>query len=161
MPTVSNTIESSIKCFLYLSNFDALRVELRKGNVDLTASDGSDMDLTGGFLGFSMEHNFIKGFSVEAGIALWATDGMSQWIFEDVGIDFLSGNGMKYYIVTSQKLRNLLMRFKFRQKLTEIEHFGLYNNPEIYYPDLPGARVDDFINNENSIKINLQLDYLF
>uniref|UniRef100_A0A7C4XEB1 Helix-hairpin-helix domain-containing protein n=1 Tax=candidate division WOR-3 bacterium TaxID=2052148 RepID=A0A7C4XEB1_UNCW3 len=159
--TVSNTLESSIRFFFYLSNYDALRIELRRGNVILTASDFEDMDLDGGFLSFSFEHNFITGFSVEGGVALWATDGMSQWIFEDVGIDFLAGNGFKYYIVTSQKVGNLMLHLKFRQKLTQIEHFNLFNNPDIYYPDLPGVRVEDFVNTENSIKINLQLDYLF
>ncbi len=157
----SNTIESSIRIFFYLSNYDALRVELRKGNVSFPAVAGEDMDLEGGFLGFSFEHNFTTNFLLEGGIALWTTDGMSQWIFEDVGIDFLSGKGVKYYLVSSQKIANLSLRTKFRYKLTEIEHFGLYNNPEIYYPDMPGKVVDDFINTENTIKISLQIDYLF
>ncbi|MEO0227737.1 MAG: helix-hairpin-helix domain-containing protein [candidate division WOR-3 bacterium] len=159
--TPSHTFESSIRIFFYLSNYDALRLELRKGNVDLTAIEGKDTDLEGGFLSFSFEHNFTTNFLVEGGVALWSTDGMSQWIFEDVGIDFLSGKGMKYYIVSSQKIGNILLRAKFKYKLTEIEHFGLYNNPEIYYPDLPGKAVEDFINTENTIKLSLQLDYLF
>ncbi|MEO0206425.1 MAG: helix-hairpin-helix domain-containing protein [candidate division WOR-3 bacterium] len=160
-PTLSQTIETSIRALFYLSNFDNLGIEYRNGNVYMTASENEDMELSGGFLNLSYEHNFLTGFSVEGGLALWKTDGMSQWIFEDTGIDFLSDQGMKYYIVVSQKIGNLLTKFKFRKKETFIEHNGLYNNPEIYYPDLPGVRVDDFVNHENTIRLNLQIDYLF
>lgn len=160
-PTLSQTIESSMRVLFYLSNFDNLGVEYRNGNVFLTAEEAEDTELNGGFLSFSFEHNFLTGLSLEGGIAIWQTDGMSQWIFEDTGIDFLSNKGLKYYIVTSQKIGNLLMKLKFRKKETVFEHNGLYNNPEIYYPDLPGKRVNDFTNLENTTGINLQLDYIF
>ncbi|MGQ9665413.1 MAG: ComEA family DNA-binding protein [bacterium] len=160
-PTLSQTIESSVRVLFYLSNFDNLGIEYRNGNVFFAAEEAEDTELNGGFLSFSFEHNFLTGFSLEGGIAIWQTDGMSQWIFEDTGIDFLSGKGIKYYIVTSQKVGNLLMKLKFRKKQTMFEHDGLYNNPEIYYPDQPGKRVNDFTNLENTTDINLQLDYIF
>jgi hypothetical protein len=160
-PTLSQTNETSVRVRFYLSNFDNISAEYRKGNVYMTGSEIDDIELSGGFLSFSFEHNFLTGFTVEGGIAIWKTDGMSQWIFEDTGIDFLSSQGIKYYVVSSQKIGNLLMKMKFRKKQTVIEHNGLYNNPDIYYPDLPGKRVDDFVNYENTIRINLQLDYLF
>lgn len=68
---------------------------------------------------------------------------------------------MKYYVVVSQNIGNVLLRPKFRQKFTQLPHTGLYNNPDIYYPELPGRSVTYFINHEKSTKINLQLDYLF
>ncbi|MGB9720940.1 MAG: ComEA family DNA-binding protein [bacterium] len=160
-PTLSQTIESSLRVLFYLSNYDNLGVEYRNGNVFMTASEASDAELNGGFLNLSFEHNFHTGFSVEGGIGLWKTNGMSQWIFEDTGIDFLSDRGLKFYVVTFQKVGNVLIKLKFRKKQTMIEHNGLYNNPDIYYPDLPGARVDDFVNSENTVRLNLQLDYLF
>jgi hypothetical protein len=129
--------------------------------VDLTARDAEDLILEGGFLSFSFQHNFSEAFSFEGGFAIWKTDGMSQWIFEDVGIDFLYADGIKFYIVSSQKIGNMLLKAKFSQKFTQIPHNGLYNNDEIYYPDLPGLRVADYTDNENSTKINLQIDYLF
>ncbi|OGC43295.1 hypothetical protein A2Y85_00545 [candidate division WOR-3 bacterium RBG_13_43_14] len=159
--TASRTSETSLRIFFYLSNYDALRMEARSGSVAFTATEGNDMNLTGGFLSTSIEHNFSNAFSVEAGIAAWSTDGMSQWIFEDVGIDFLSGTGMKYYVVASQKFGNLLMKMKFRQKFTDISHTNLFNNPDIYYPDLPGATVYDYINHENTTTVNMQMDYVF
>jgi len=160
-PTMSRTLESTAKVFFFLSNYDALRFEARWGDVALTSTDEGDLDLDGGFVALSYDHNFSNTFSIEGGIAMWSTDGMSQWIFEDVGIDFLSGYGMKYYIISSQKIGNLLFKLKFGQKFTRLPHTGLYNNPDIYYPDLPGVHVYDFINNENNTRINLQLDYLF
>jgi len=159
--TLSRTSESTAKVFFFLSDYDALRFEARWGNVALMSTDEGDLDLDGGFVALSYERNFSNTFSIEGGIAMWSTDGMSQWIFEDVGIDFLSGYGMKYYIVSSQKIGNLLFKMKFGQKFTRLPHTGLYNNQNIYYPDLPGVHVYDFLNNENSTKINLQLDYLF
>ncbi len=160
-PTLSQTIESTARVLFYLSNYDNLSVEYRNGNVYLTEPEYNDTELSGGFLNFSFEHNFLTGFSIEGGFVLWKTDGMSQWVFEDTGIDFLSDRGIKYYVVTSQKIGNLLMKLRFRKKQTVIEHNGLYNNPDIYYPDLPGAKVYDFVNYENTINLNLQLDYLF
>jgi hypothetical protein len=159
--TVSRTLESTAKIFFYLSDYDALRLEARWGNVALTSSEQEDLDLTGGFVAFSYDRNFSSTFSVEGGIAMWSTEGMSQWIFEDVGIDFLYGYGMKYYIISSQKIGNLLCKLKFGQKFTSIPHTGLYYDPDIYYPDLPGVPVHDFINYENNTRINIQLDYLF
>ena len=159
--TLSTTHESALRCFFYLPNYDAIRVEARFGTVDLTARDAEDLALDGGFLSFSFQHNFSNALSFEGGFALWKTDGMSQWIFEDVGIDFLYGDGVKFYVVSSQKIGNLLLRTKFAQKFTQIRHNGLYSNPDLYYPDLPGYPVYDFTDNENNTRINLQLDYLF
>ncbi len=161
LATLSATHESALRVFFYLPNFDALRFEARLGHVDLTAVEGENKNLDGGFLSFSFTHNFSTAFSLDGGIALWITDGMSQWIFEDVGIDFLYGNGVKYYFVASQKIGSLLLKLKFRQKFTKIPHNALYNNPDVYYPDLPGYPVYDYTDNENSTGIHLQLDYLF
>lgn len=159
--TVSLTRETTARVFFYLSDFDALRVEARFGQVGLTAEQGSNTRISGGFLACSYTRNFLKDLSVEGGIALWSTDGMSQWIFEDVGIDFLSGYGMKFYVVSTQRIGSLLLKLKFRQKFTTIPHTGLYNNEDIYYPDMPGVHVYDYLNNETSTRVNLQMDYIF
>ncbi len=159
--TLSTTRESALRTFFYLPNFDAIRIEARFGLVDLTASEGEDLTLDGGFLSASFTHNFGSSLSIESGIAVWKTDGMSQWIFEDVGIDFLYADGVKFYAVASQKIGSMLVKTKFSHKYTIIPHTGLYNNPDVYYPDLPGLRVSDYIDRENATKIDLQIDYLF
>jgi hypothetical protein len=159
--TVSLTRETSARVFFYLSDFDAIKVEVRYGQVGLTAEEGSDTRISGGFLACSYNRNFLKDFTVEGGLAVWSTDGMSQWIFEDVGIDFLSGYGMKFYVVSTQRIGNLLLKMKFRQKFTTIPHTGLYNDEDIYYPDMPGVHVYDYMNNETNTRVNLQLDYIF
>lgn len=157
----SLTSESSMKIFLFLSGYDALRVEWRYGNVGLTAVEGEDRMLDGGFLAVSAEHNFPANLSVEGGIAVWTTDGMSQWLFEDVGIDFLDGRGVKYYIVANQRVGPLLLRVKMRQKQSDILHYGLYNNEDLHYPDAPGIPVTDYTNHENATRVEFQLDYRF
>lgn len=159
--TLSTTHESAIRTFFYLPNFDAIRIEARFGMVGLTASEGEDLVLDGGFLSASFTHNFSTSLLVESGIAVWKTDGMSQWIFEDVGIDFLYADGIKFYAVASQKIGSMLVKTKFSHKYTIIPHTGLYNNTDVYYPDLPGVPVSDYIDKENTTKIDLQIDYLF
>jgi len=159
--TLSTTHESAIRTFFYLPNFDAIRIEARFGMVDLTASEGEDLILDGGFLSASFTHNFSSSLSLESGIAIWKTDGMSQWIFEDVGIDFLYADGIKLYAVASQKIGSMLVKTKFSHKYTRIPHTGLYNNTDVYYPDHPGIPVSDYTDKENTTKIDLQIDYLF
>lgn len=159
--TLSTTYESAIKTFFYLENYDAIRIEARFGTVDLTASEGEDLVLDGGFLSVSFTHNFSTSFSLESGLAIWKTDGMSQWIFEDVGIDFLYADGIKLYAVASQKIGSMLVKTKFSHKYTQIPHLGLYNNTDIYYPDVPGIPVSDYYDKENTTRVDLQIDYLF
>ncbi|MBE0433947.1 helix-hairpin-helix domain-containing protein [candidate division WOR-3 bacterium] len=159
--TLSTTHESALKAFLYLRDYDAIRIEARFGTVDLTASEGEDLTLDGGFLSVSFTRNFTAALSLEGGIAVWKTDGMSQWIFEDVGIDFLNADGIKFFAVVSQKIGSMLVKTKFSHKYTMIPHTGLLNNTRIYYPELPGVLVTDYIDRENSTKLNLQIDYLF
>lgn len=160
-PTVSTTHETALKAFLYLRDYDAIRVEARFGMVDLTASEGEDLILDGGFLSVSFTRNFTPALSLEGGIAVWKTDGMSQWIFEDVGIDFLSADGIKFFAVVSQKIGSMLVKTKFSHKYTAIPHTGLLNNTYIYYPAMPGVLVSDYIDRETTTRVNLQIDYLF
>ncbi|MFO8033088.1 MAG: hypothetical protein R6U22_11140, partial [Desulfohalobiaceae bacterium] len=42
------------------------------------------------------------------GSTLWATDGMSQWEFEDTDIDFLDGDGTKLYVTVKNTLSDNL-----------------------------------------------------
>jgi DNA uptake protein ComE-like DNA-binding protein len=164
LPTLAKTYESSIKVMASLENYDFLTTEIRKGLVKLTPTMeyNSNTSISGDFLSIAWEHNFSDDFGSELGIAVWKTNGMSQWIFEDVGIDFLDGRGMKWYLSLSDRISDyILLRLKFRQKLTEYPHTGLlaqdnqihFRNGEI----LPS----DFIAQTNQYNLGVQIDFLW
>lgn len=165
LPTRSRTWETSLRSLVSLSNYDFLITELRAGNVRLTPSlrYGSNTTIWGGFLSSQWEHNFSDDFSTELGIAVWQTDGMSQWIFDDVGIDFLDGRGMKYYITASDRISDiLLLKLKFRQKLSEYAHTGLAGDGSGLHFAEPGTGVvRDFTALRNNFYVGLQLDFLW
>ncbi|HTY08168.1 MAG TPA: helix-hairpin-helix domain-containing protein, partial [Candidatus Edwardsbacteria bacterium] len=102
-PTQSRTYETTLRTYCTLSARDFFNVEFRYGEVHLTPSQtyGSNMLMSGGYLATNWEHNFSPTWDCKAGLASWRSDAMSQWIFEDTGIDFLGGDGMKYYVTLS------------------------------------------------------------
>jgi hypothetical protein len=164
-PTTSRTFETSLRSLVSLSGYDFLTAELRVGKVDLTPSIAysSNTTIWGDFLSVTWEHNFTDDFSTQAGIAAWKTDGMSQWIFDDVGIDFLDGRGMKYYITASDRLSDfLLLKLKFRQKLSEYAHTGI-SGPDsgLHFGEPGSGPVGDFTEGRNSYFVGLQLDFLW
>jgi DNA uptake protein ComE-like DNA-binding protein len=164
-PTTSRTWETSLRALVSLPGYDFLTAELRTGRVLLTPSMAynSNTSIWGGFLSATWEHNFTDDFSTELGVAAWKTDGMSQWIFDDVGIDFLDGNGMKYYITASDRLSDyILIKLKFRQKLSEYAHTGL-TGPDsgLHFGESGAEAIHDFTALRNSYYVGLQLDLLF
>ncbi|MEO0225552.1 MAG: helix-hairpin-helix domain-containing protein, partial [candidate division WOR-3 bacterium] len=162
--SLSSTDESALRFFFYFTDYNSLQAEIRDGKVRFQSTGaGSDLTINGGFLSFSLVHNFNPAFNIESGLAIWETEGMSQWIFEDVGIDFLNSRGMKYYIAVNERVsKNLFFKLKFRHKITDIPHMGIYEpEQKIYYPDLPGVKVNDFIDREDLIGVRLQLDFIF
>lgn len=163
-PTTSLTYETSLRTLVSLPGYDFLTGELRMARVELTPSlaYNSSTTIWGGFLAVSWQHNFSDDFNTEAGIAAWQTNGMSQWIFDDVGIDFLDGRGMKYYVTASDRLSDfLLLKLKFRQKLSEYVHTGVAgSDPGLHYLE-PGGGVPDFNALRNSYYVGVQLDFLW
>jgi len=163
VPTISRTSESTFRIYAYISERDNLNLELRYGQVGLTPTVkyGSDVLMSGGYLSTSWEHNFSPRLSLRGGVAIWETNGMSQWIFEDIGIDFLEGRGVRYYFTVSDHLSpNLQIRFKFRNKASEFPHSGIYRPDEgYYYAGSPSTPVRDFTHLENFYTYSLQLDF--
>lgn len=160
LSTRSFTTESSIRVMASLTDWDFLTGEVREGKVFLTPgmqyTDQASM--SGNFLAVQWDHNFSDDFNAELGIATWLTRNMSQWIFEDAGIDFLEGDGLKWYLALSDRISDrLLLYFKARHKVSFYPHTGLGNNEGIHYPG-SSERVRDFITTDNRFAISLQLD---
>ncbi len=145
-PTKSLTMETTLRTFFTLTNRDYFNFEMRYGQVKLTPNPlYTDNELIrGGYSGVNFEHHFSPVFSLLGGIAAWRTDGMSQWIFEDTGIDFLNSNGYKYYLTFVDKLSdNASVRFKIGYKNTDYYYTGLTTSSYEYTND-EGLPVLDF-----------------
>ncbi|MBI5805032.1 helix-hairpin-helix domain-containing protein [candidate division TA06 bacterium] len=161
--TKSNTRETTLRAFCTLTDRDYFNVEMRYGEVRLTpsASYGSNVLMSGVYLASNWQHNFSSDWDMKAGISSWKTDAMSQWIFEDAGIDFLEGDGMKYYVSVSDRLSdNMQARIRVRGKDTRYNYSGIYG-PEFnyYYSSLPSTPVEDFTDRRDLWRIDLQLDF--
>ncbi|MDY6787248.1 MAG: hypothetical protein SVK54_03910, partial [candidate division WOR-3 bacterium] len=161
--THSVTNETTLRIFALLSNNDYLNLEARYGRVNLTPSlmYGENYIIDGTYLNVSFEHEMTDYFSVLSGIATWQTGGMSQWIFEDTGIDFLYGNGQKLYVTMIDRLSdNISVRAKASLKNQDIPHTGIYNpDSEYHYYDGDEQFMRDFIEYNNLFNLEIRLDF--
>ncbi|MBM3315740.1 hypothetical protein FJY71_07895 [candidate division WOR-3 bacterium] len=161
--TRSVTVEPSLKAMLSLSNWDYLTAELRYGKVLLTptAKYGDEVNMSGDFVSVQWEHNFSDDLNAELGVAAWTTRGMSQWTFEDIGIDFLEGQGLRWYAAVSDRVSdNLLVYVKCRHKVSEYPHTGLGGVEGIHYPG-SAEPVRDFVARDERFDVALQVDLLW
>ncbi|MDQ7799112.1 MAG: helix-hairpin-helix domain-containing protein [Candidatus Edwardsbacteria bacterium] len=161
--TRSNTRETTLRTFCTLTDRDYFNVELRYGEVRLTPSTlyGSNTLMSGVYVASNWQHNFSPNWDLRAGIASWRTDAMSQWIFEDAGIDFLDGDGTKYFISVSDRLSdNLQARLRLRGKDSRYNFNNIYGPDYVYYyTESPAEVVQDFTDRRDLWKVDLQLDF--
>jgi len=161
--TRSFTLESSVKAMLSLTNWDFLTAELRYGRVLLTPTlkYGDESSMSGDFLAVQWDHNFSDDLSSDIGVAAWNSRGMSEWTFEDRGIDFLEGQGFRWYVAFTDRLSdNLLVYVKARHKVSDFPHTGLSGTERIHYPG-SSEPVRDFVTRDSRFDVSLQLDLLW
>jgi DNA uptake protein ComE-like DNA-binding protein len=162
VPTTSRTSETTLRTFVLITDSDYFNLEARYGRVNLTPTEKyvGDLLMSGSYLAGAWEHNFSPRVSVLGGVAVWESNGMSQWIFEDVGIDFLDRDGIKYYITVSDQVSpNLWIRFKFLNKTTLATHTGLRTLESAYhYSDGSEGSVHDFTDRKGQYGFQLQAD---
>lgn len=165
IPTSSVTHEWTLRTFVLPAGNDMFEVAVRSGIVELTPNPLYDDDrlMSGGYISARWEHRLTDDFSVLGGTTLWTTDGMSQWEFEDTGIDFLDGRGTKFYVTLKQTVSDAMqLRFRLLRKETFFPRNGLYRpDPEdqFYYEGDPGSPVRDFGDAATSYRITCQLDF--
>ena len=165
IPTTSRTQEFTFRTFFLPTGHDYFDVRLRYGMVELTPNPryGDDRLLSGGYISARWEHNFSENLSVLGGTTLWSTDGMSQWEFEDTGIDFLDGDGTKFYVTIKNILSdNLQLRLRILRKDTFYPRTDLYRpdpDDSFYYEGDPSSPVRDFNDHVTDYGIRCQLDF--
>jgi hypothetical protein len=161
LATTSRTQETTLRVFALVAG-DYLSLEARYGRVRLTPNEqyNGNLLMEGNYLDAAWEHNFSDFLSVVGGVAIWDAQSMSQWIFEDAGIDFLYGEGKKYYITFKDRLsENISLRFKIRRKSTAYPHTGIYGSGnEYHYGDDVPVLIRDFTDRDDEMSYNLQID---
>ena len=163
LSTRSNTSESSIRVMASLTNHDFLTGEVREGRVHLIPNPkyGDKASMSGNFLAVQWEHNFSDDFNTELGVATWLTRDMSQWILEDVGIDFLEGDGLRWYAALNDRIsERLLIYLKCRHKVSWFPHTGLGSSEGVHYSESPFP-VRDFVSKDDAFGIAIQVDVLW
>jgi len=152
--------ESNLRLYVLLSDWNFLEFEGRYAKVQLTSRESyPEEEINGGFISVSYDHNFSEKLGLRFGGIVWRTGGLSQWAFEDTGIDFLYGNGNKFFLTFLERLTpNLALKLKFRLKESLFPHTGLWGR-EIY--DAEGRPLYDFIEEESLYSIEFALDYGF
>lgn len=179
---VSKTNETAGIVTAYLSNRDRLQFEYRytkvwgppypyltndalspyedddpSSNYDTTVQ--SQVLMKGDFLKIDFTHNVNDNLRFRTGVGFWNGHGISHWDWEDMEIDFMGMQGLKYWVLVQNKIANnlyLSMRFKAKHfKTKELEMRAWWNEPitdtEAYFRNV---NLDDYA-------VRLQLDWRF
>ena len=164
----SKVDETTLKLRSYLSAFDLLQLEYRYSRTisppytSLTNSaeiGGADMAqantlFNGDYIAADYTHHFNDNLKVKGAIMFWKGN---HWDFEDVNLDFVDDEGLKYWFTFSSKVANnlyLSLKYKHVRYIPHYKEFRVYNElpdppQEYYYP-----RVETFYNS-----LRLQIDW--
>ncbi|HPP86870.1 MAG TPA: helix-hairpin-helix domain-containing protein [bacterium] len=144
--TKSTTNESTIRFINRLTEVSDLNIEYKYAKNENITGGKTD----GNLYSVDFDYKFSSKFSMKTGIGLWKTDGMSMWNIDDDKIDFMDGNGFKYYLAMTNYLSdNLQLKFFFKQKFTDNELSTRYTYK---YIDGGQIRILDYADNNTIIK---------
>ncbi|HOD54390.1 MAG TPA: competence protein ComEA, partial [Candidatus Cloacimonadota bacterium] len=178
---VSKTSEVSGIVTSYLSNRDRLQFEYRytkvwgppypyltndailpvddNGNSSDDTTVQSMVLMKGDFLKVDFTHNINDLLRFRTGIGYWNGHGVSHWDWEDMEIDFMGEQGLKYWVLLQNKIANnlyLSMRLRAKYyKTKELEVRTWWNESiseqEVYFRNV----------NKDDYAVRLQLDWRF
>lgn len=155
----SLTHESTVRLY-YVSRGTYMGITLRYSRVFLTPREDYSNEINGGYLAINVQRPIGRSLDLRLGSAVWRNNSMSQWGFEDTGIDFMYGNGNKVYLSIIERLTpNLGMKLKVRIKNTYYPHGGLIGQ-KIYNP-VTDTELIGFKEERNAFSFNFSLDYRF
>lgn len=142
--SVSKTSETTFKFRNYLTNRDRLQLEYRHMQVwmapytNLTdpAEPGDPNQNApilptgnvlnhGNYIAASYIHNFNEYSRIEGSILFWNGHGTSHWDWEDMEIDFMGSEGMKYWFSIYDRISSNLSIF-FKYKIKHFKDNSLY-----------------------------------
>lgn len=169
--SVSKTSETTLRLINYLTNRDKLEIEYRFNKVWMapytsltnSAEPGevivptADVLNHGDYIAANYTHNFTDYFRIEGSFLFWNGHGISHWDWEDMEIDFMGSEGMKYWFTIYDRISNhLAISFKYKVKHYRDEELYLrkYNEPIEGQNYVPQTK-----HKESSIR--LQIDWNF
>ena len=159
--STSFTKEHTLRVMFLPERGTFLSAEYKFGEVELTPKTSFiESAINGSAFQFRISHTFSENFSVSSGVSFWHTNGMSQWNFDDTGIDFLYGDGNKFFVSFIERLApNLGIRLKLKSKKEEYPHTGLFGHEirtQLGYPVYKS-----FVSTRRVNSIQLIMDYSF
>jgi hypothetical protein len=152
--------ERNFRIYFLLPGRNFVGLESRYSKVYLTSrSSYPESEIRGGFVALRLDHSLTDRLTVKFGAIVWKTGGLSQWAFEDTGIDFFYGDGTKYFLTLLERMSpRLSLKLKFRYKETIFPHWGISEN-EAHTAD--GKPVYGFEEREPLYSLIFVLDYAF
>ena len=153
----STTNESTLRVINRISYKSYLNIEGKSGRNDNPAGGKTD----GQYMGVDYSYKFSNKLTVESSFYFWETDGFSMWNFEDNSIDFMDGDGFKYYfVVTNYLSNNLQFKIFFKHKITK--HDPDYEYDIAYYWDAyKNVEVRDFKYDDNFVVVKTYINLKF
>jgi hypothetical protein len=128
---VSKTDETTAFIRASLSNRDRIHLEYRYNRVWMSPytylanhpiPDGHDLAqgtslIHGDYICVDYTHNFNQNMKIQGSIIFWDGHGISHWDWEDMEIDFMGMQGMKYWLTFYDRIAgNLYLTLKYRIK---------------------------------------------
>ncbi|MBW6515581.1 MAG: helix-hairpin-helix domain-containing protein [Candidatus Cloacimonetes bacterium] len=170
---VSKTDETTAFIRANLSNRDRIHLEYRYNRVWMSPytylannpiPDGFDiaqgtMLIHGDYICVDYTHNFNQNMKIQGSFIFWDGHGISHWDWEDMEIDFMGMQGMKYWLTFYDRISsNLYLTLKYRikrYKTRDLDMRAWWNSP-----------VDGINENYTTVwkqvnSIRLQLDWKF
>ena len=171
----STTDETTFLVRMFLSRRDQLEFEYRYSQVKMPpytnlSNDADPIEeweynsfaggqtlIHGDYLGVNYTHNFNTALRVRGSVLYWNGHGVSHWDWEDMEIDFMGQEGMKFWFTVSDRIsNNLYLTLKYRVKRYRTRELDVraYNVDET--EPVYASRIQ---NTEQAIR--LQLDWKF
>ncbi len=159
--STSFTKEHTLRLMFLPERGTFISAEYKFGEVELTPKTSYiENAISGSAFQFRISHTFSETFSVSSGVSFWHTNGMSQWNFDDTGIDFLYGDGNKFFVSFIERLApNLGIRLKVKTKREDYPHTGLFGQEITTQSGYPVYR--SFVSTRRVNSIQMILDYSF
>jgi hypothetical protein len=144
---VSKTDETTGSIRVGLSNRDRLTLEYRYNRVwfppytylsNNPVPGGPDIAqgnslIHGDYICVDYTHNFNQNMKIQGSVIFWDGHGISHWDWEDMEIDFMGQQGMKYWFTFYDRISsNLYLTLKYRvkrYKTQELDFRMWWNDP--------------------------------
>ncbi len=170
---VSKTDETTAFIRASLSNRDRIQLEYRYNRVWMPPytylanhpePDGHDLAqgtnlIHGDYICVDYIHNFNQNMKIQGSFIFWDGHGISHWDWEDMEIDFMGMQGMKYWLTFYDRIAsNLYLTLKYRIKR--------YKSYDVDFRTWWNAPIDDLPDSYTTVwrqvnSIRLQLDLKF